>query len=211
MIAKLLISSSLDIRQKLIDKLLDKENITNPHPDLLFITDGEKLGIEQAKIIKEHFVYKPMVAKGKVAVVESADNMTLEAQNALLKTIEELSENSLLILGANTDAHFLPTVLSRLEITNIQDTDNQPETNKFADDIERLLNSNMQERFEYIEKLKDKNEFLNALTYHFRQKLLEKPDTKLAKFLGELISANEWAAQNVNIRGILEYLMIIMP
>ena len=69
-----------------------------------------------------------------------------------------------------------------------------------------LLKSNVEQRFEYIEKLKERQEFLHAMVQYFHKKL---PDYK--DFAKELLQAEEWAEANVNIRGILEYLMLKMP
>ena len=54
--------------------------------------------------------------------------------------------------------------------------------------------------------LKDKSEFLHVLVSCFHQKLPSYSD-----FSKELLQAEEWANANVNIRGILEYLMQVMP
>lgn len=73
-------------------------------------------------------------------------------------------------------------------------------------DIEKLIGSSIEERFEFIEKLKDKESFLLSLVAYFHKKL---PSN--AEFVKELLQAEKWAKQNVNIRAILEYLMLKMP
>ncbi|KKQ83326.1 MAG: hypothetical protein UT04_C0033G0009 [Candidatus Daviesbacteria bacterium GW2011_GWF2_38_7] len=76
-----------------------------------------------------------------------------------------------------------------------------------------MLDSSFENRFEYVEKIKNKEEFLHCLVYFFRQEMLKnaykKPD--VLQFLKELLPAEQWAKQNVNIRAILEYLMLVMP
>ena len=212
MVAKILISSSLEDRITKINETLTKHDLKKEHPDVLYIKDGEKLGIEQARKIKNHFVYKPNKAKGKVVVVETADNMTVDAQNALLKTIEELPENGLIILGASTDANFLPTIISRSQIITFNLVGHkQPTYEVYAQDIEKLIKSGISERFEYIEKLKDREEFLQALVQYFHNQLISHPRGVTSEFLKELLEAEKWAAQNVQIRGILEYLMLKLP
>ncbi|TSC65421.1 MAG: DNA polymerase III subunit delta' [Microgenomates group bacterium Gr01-1014_80] len=221
MIARLLISPSLEVRVKEIEKTLSRENFSPDHPDLLYFPNDSKLGIEQARKIKGHFSLKPYSAKGRVAVMEDASALTLEAQNALLKTLEEPPEEALLLLGAKSESDLLPTVLSRCQIV-ILGSGTTPESNKDSgqnqNDIENLLQSSIEERFEYIEKLKDREEFLHDLVIHFRNQLHQLShdrstfDAKeLNKFLRELLQAEEWAVQNVNIRAILEYLMLVMP
>lgn len=200
MIARLLIAPALEVRQKEIAKILD---LKKDHPDVLYFDSGEKLGIEQAREIKAHFSLKPYSAKGRIVVLEDASTLTIEAQNALLKTLEELPIEGLFILAAASEDKLLPTVLSRCQIVRFQATGYRQQA---TEDIKKLLSAKIEERFEYIEKLKDKKEFLSALVFYFHQKLPANKD-----FLKELLQGEQWAAQNVNIRATLEYLMIIMP
>ena len=212
MIAKILISPSIKIRIEEIDKILSQAEYSKNHPDLLYLDSNEKLGIEQAKQIIDHFSMKPYQAKGRAAVLEDTSKLTVEAQNALLKTLEEPPEEAILILGAASDVNFLPTILSRCEIVilnSIQDPKEMPK--QVRHDIEVLLSSTTEERFEYIEKLKDREEFLHEMTNYFQKDLRSHPGRVNLKFLKELLLAEQWAAQNVNIRAILEYLMLILP
>ena len=210
MIARLLISQSLEIRKIELKKLLEQAGLRNPHPDLFYIDSFQKLGIAEARKIKEFFSLKPYSSKGRAVILEDATNLTPEAQNALLKTLEELPENGLFILCANSDAPFLPTVLSRCQIINLSSKFQAP-SSKFSLDIEKLLESSVEQRFEYIEKLKDREEFLQFLISYFHQNLASHLEGGNVNFLKELLQAEQWQKQNVNIRAILEYLMLAMP
>jgi|SRR3989344_3122529 len=205
MIARLLIGSK-NARLEKIEELLKEVKIKNPHPDLLYFSSDSKLGIAEARKIKEHFSLKPYSAKGRAVVLEDGSILTLDAQNALLKTLEELPGEGLFIMGAASDSKFLPTVLSRCQVERLQVTAYSGQEENLKEDIEKLLGSTVEERFEYIEKLKEKEEFLQTLLNHFQQKL---PSN--AAFLKELLEAEKWQKQNVNIRAILEYLMLKMP
>lgn len=213
MIAKLLISPNLEDRKKEIANQLASHigSGNTDHPDILYFPADSKLGIEQARKIKEHFSFKPYQAQGRAVVLEDASSLTIEAQNALLKTIEELPENSLLILSATSDAQLLPTIISRCEI--IHPVNNKRSTSEVeqSDEIEKLLDSTIEERFEYIEKLKEKEEFLQALVKYFHHNLPSHISSGNVNFLKELLQAEKWQKQNVNIRAILEYLMLVMP
>lgn len=219
MIARLLISSSIQSRIGKIDKLLSEADLKKNHPDVLYFKETDKLGIEQAREIKQHFSLKPYSALGRAVIIENAAVLTIEAQNALLKTLEEPPAEAILILGASSDANLLPTILSRLEIIHLDTTniDTLAYNSNYAEDLNKLLSSSIEERFKYVEKLKERQEFLHAMIYFFRQKMIE-PTTpqrpglaKLKDFLRELLQTEQWAKQNVNIRAILEYLMLKMP
>lgn len=196
-IARLLISES-------IEKIKEEIGINPKHPDVLYFKQGEKLGIAEARKIKEHFSLKPYSAKGRTVVIEEAENLTLEAQNALLKTTEELPTDAVLILGAKSEANLLPTILSRCQVTRIQNSEFKIQN--YQEDIEKLFKATTEQRFEYIEKLKDKEGFLLSLTYFFHKRLPAN-----SHFLKELLQAEQWAKQNVNLRAILEYLMLVWP
>lgn len=220
MIARLLISPSFDTLKEEITKFL-APHLTGgnsdyqKHPDLLYFTADSKLGIEQARKIKKHFALKPYSAKGRMVVLEDASALTIDAQNTLLKTLEELPTEAILILGASSDVNFLPTVLSRCQVIRLKETDYNLNGDDYSKDLERMISSSIEERFEYVEKLKNKEGLLHFMAQYFRQQLytptlsLTRLDAK--NFLQELLQAEKWANQNVNIRAILEYLMLVMP
>lgn len=211
MIARLIISHSQDSLKKEVDGLLKKVGLKKPHPDLFYIDSTQKLGIAEARKIKEFFSLKPYSAKGRAVILEEASDLTTEAQNALLKTLEELPEHALFIMCANSDATFLPTVLSRCQIIRLQGTGYRGQEENYTEDIEKLLDSSIPERFEYIEKLKDREEFFHSLLNYFHQNLASHLEGGNVNFIKELLQAEQWQKQNVNIRAILEYLMLVMP
>ncbi|MBI2011570.1 hypothetical protein HYS91_02260 [Candidatus Daviesbacteria bacterium] len=208
MIAKLLVSSDLSLRIREIDKILNISNLSRGHPDLLYLGADEKLGVEKAKLIRDHFSLRPYSAKGRAVALENASNLTLEAQNGLLKTLEEPPLGAILLLGVPSEFDLLPTIVSRAQVIYLNAVGGE-QVEKFAKDIEKLITLNLEKRFEFIEKLEEKEEFLKALTIHFRKKLHKDP--KWIDFVKELVDAQHWAKSNVNIRGILEYLMLKMP
>lgn len=97
------------------------------HPDVSWIgREGKNsLGIRQ---IRERIVAdvhtQPYQSAYKVYVIEDADTMTPEAQNALLKTLEEPPSYVVLILLAASSTGFLPTILSRVVTIRFQPLQN---------------------------------------------------------------------------------------
>lgn len=90
------------------------------HPDVLFINSDnqEAIKIEQTRELKHYFTLSPYEANYKVAVIEQAGRLTIEAQNSLLKILEEPSKNSIIILIAKAKQNLLPTIVSRCQILN---------------------------------------------------------------------------------------------
>ncbi|HLD01475.1 MAG TPA: hypothetical protein VJC10_01235 [Patescibacteria group bacterium] len=86
-------------------------------------TKSEKLsiGIAEIKKIQKKIILKPIKSKTKAVVILDAQNLTIQAQNALLKTLEEPPNNTIIVLVAPTIEVFLPTVLSRCTIIVIDE------------------------------------------------------------------------------------------
>lgn len=84
--------------------------------DALFISPGENgtIGIDEARRIKGFLWQKPIASPRRTLVVDSAERMTEEAQNAILKITEEPPPSSLLILVASDAEGLRGTITSRL-------------------------------------------------------------------------------------------------
>ncbi|QCF26221.1 DNA polymerase III subunit delta' [Hydrocarboniclastica marina] len=87
------------------------------HPDLrtLVPEDSRVIKIDQVRRLGEFCVRSPQVAGRKVAIVDSADRLNLNAANALLKTLEEPVEDVQLLLLHHAGEPVLPTIRSRCQ------------------------------------------------------------------------------------------------
>jgi DNA polymerase III gamma/tau subunit len=91
----------------------------------------QSIGIEDVKLMQKKIVLKPIRSPQKAVIIEDAHLLTTEAQNALLKVLEEPPANTILILGANTKESLLPTILSRCQLFVLEE-DKKKLTNKKA-------------------------------------------------------------------------------
>ncbi len=94
---------------------------SNNHPDFMCIEpDGNSIKIEQIRYLQKRIQEKPIISDKKVYIINEADAMTSEAQNCLLKTLEEPPEfASIILIGSNENA-FLSTIKSRCMILHFQ-------------------------------------------------------------------------------------------
>lgn len=100
--------------KQFITKLLGIEGEVTKHPDVIWTKpDGKQLKIDQVRQMQRQIALKPYQASLKVAVLEEAEKLTTEAQNALLKTLEDPPNSTVMILLASKGDYLLPTVLSR--------------------------------------------------------------------------------------------------
>lgn len=83
-------------------------------PDLAIVEpEDKKIKIEQIRNLQSKISEKPVEANRKIYIIKEADTMTKEAQNCLLKTLEEPPEYAILILIATSESQILPTIKSR--------------------------------------------------------------------------------------------------
>lgn len=85
------------------------------HTDFMLINaeDGKSIKIEQIRVMQEKIVEKPILSARKVYIINDAELMTKEAQNCLLKTLEEPPEYVIIILIVSNESKLLNTVKSR--------------------------------------------------------------------------------------------------
>ena len=83
-------------------------------PDIITITHAKNsIGVEEIRRMRADLQIKPYSSAHKIYLIPDAEKLTVQAQNALLKTLEEPPEYAVIILIADGLVNFLPTVLSR--------------------------------------------------------------------------------------------------
>lgn len=85
------------------------------HPDVILIEPGESgtIKIEEVRDVIKRAGYRPFEACRRVVIIDEADALVPQAQNALLKTLEEPPSASVFVLVSSMADALLPTVLSR--------------------------------------------------------------------------------------------------
>lgn len=93
-----------------------RQVLSNNHPDLIYVTHKKSSGIgvdDVREQINDTIRIMPYSGRYKIYIVDEAEKMTVQAQNALLKTIEEPPSYAVLMLLTTSQEAFLPTILSR--------------------------------------------------------------------------------------------------
>ena len=100
-----------------------KQAIGRNQPDIIYVKHEKPNTISVDDIrtqVNNDIVIKPYSSKHKIYIIDEAEKMNVQAQNALLKTIEEPPAYAIIILlTTNADA-FLPTILSRCVTLNVK-------------------------------------------------------------------------------------------
>lgn len=106
----------------------------NNHPDFILINkESETIKIEQIRELTNKIIEKPIISSKKVYIINDAEKMTKEAQNCLLKTLEEPPEFAVLILITSNENLLLTTVKSRCMKINFHAISNE-EMKKYCEE-----------------------------------------------------------------------------
>ena len=92
-------------------------------PDIIYVSHDKPNVISVDDIrqqLNNDIVIKPYNSKYKIYIVDEAEKMNVQAQNALLKTIEEPPAYGIILLLTTNADSFLPTILSRCITLNLK-------------------------------------------------------------------------------------------
>ncbi len=161
----ILLSSDPKVQQVYLTTFLkeyeiDPIDITRVTKETSVKQNIQSLGIADVKNMQKQLFLKPIKSKTKAVIIQDAQLLTTEAQNALLKVLEEPPEATIIVLVATSKETLLPTILSRCQMIELQ-TDNKKLTEKaragYTEFIVSLENLSIGERLKKAEQLaKDK-------------------------------------------------------
>jgi DNA polymerase III delta prime subunit len=128
------------------------------NPDFLLIEE-ESFGIDDARNLEKWAIGKPLMGEMKVSLVV-AKSITFEAQNALLKVLEEPTLGTYIFINLENLGGILPTFISRVRILQFPVSENSNATS--AENIgSNFFNSKIKEKLSIIRSLakkEDKND-----------------------------------------------------
>lgn len=180
--------------QKILD-ILSLSSLPNS-PDIKIVIPKKSIGIDMVREIEKFLVIKPIKLKRKIVIINSAQNLTIQAQNALLKTLEEPPGNCQIFLEIQNEDNLLPTIISRCQKINLGNknllNEEDPKHTERVKIIIELLDSNEKKRLDYTEinkqKLANKEyalELLDASLSVLRDKMLLNENPKNADILNK--------------------------
>ncbi len=101
--------------------------VSGNHPDVLVIDSGEDESIKIVKVreLIQRTQLRPFEGRKKIFIIHDVENMTLEGSNALLKTLEEPTQDTLMILTSSSAENVLTTVKSRCHVMRFSPVSNR--------------------------------------------------------------------------------------
>ncbi len=213
----LIISTDEAFIEEKISDLLDKLNISQNSVDFLIIdqnSEESSIGIDVTRKLKKWLSVKPFNSENKLVVIKNANLLTIQAQNSILKQLEEPNPNHYIALVLENRQMLLPTVLSRCEL--IADLKHRQSYNN-----KNIIQLNRAEQFSLIEeilKIKDhillnKNikDLLRDSLIYLEQELIKDPYNKTIRDNIALVEQTTiMITANTSKRLALENLLINM-
>ncbi|WP_308652340.1 DNA polymerase III subunit delta [uncultured Anaerococcus sp.] len=94
---------------------------TNPDIEII---DKDVIDIGTIRNLIKDMVIRPVNNKIKIYIIQNAQNLRIEAANAMLKSLEELKSYSLIVFTVDNAGKILPTIRSRCQIISLNTTKN---------------------------------------------------------------------------------------
>jgi hypothetical protein len=211
----LVITPNRDLANSYVSGLL-KESRVDPL-DINLQTYEKDMGIEDVRNIQKTILLKPFRGKTKAVVLDPRKGITLEAQNALLKILEEPPNNTIMVIISTNKEIVLPTIISRCKVVILQEKEvklAETDHSRFQNDLETLINGVLGDKLKLAEHItKDKADssiWLGKMAV-FLKNILEKKgnDFKYLNFLKELQKTYKTVkSTNVSQRTALENLFL---
>ncbi len=96
-------------------------DLNKTSPDIFEIVPAKQsISIDEVRNLKKHIFQKPVKLPVKMIIFREAHKLTLEAQNALLKILEEPPGKAIIILESENKQNLLPTIRSRVVIRELK-------------------------------------------------------------------------------------------
>lgn len=190
MISHLLIAEKKRFADKYIKDRLKGKN------DLLFeiLPEGKKYSIGEVKmVLAEMKVYNP---QKRIFYFPSFDSSSIEAQNAMLKALEEPPPNVQFILAAGSESKLLPTIVSRTKVITVGTRQKKDEDPDIATALDRYIREGSIKSLEFkyftCKNLEEAIAISDQMIIFFKKRLGS--DVRAAKILKEIL----------RLRGLLE-------
>ncbi len=216
--AVLVIGNTLKIREKKVFEIIKNANlklVEKENPDLLVIKKEKgknSIGIDLVRKCTTFLSTKAYSAKNKAVIIHDAHLLTSQAQNALLKTLEEPPAGVLIVLSAKTENSLLPTVVSRCRKIHAERDDTEEIKSNYK--LKTIKMMDFGQKLELAQEIGkfEKEEIvlvLEDLITQGREEMLNFADKSSVQFLKRALEIKKDIEEtNVNARLALETIFI---
>ena len=173
------------------------------HPDFFIIDEqDETIKTEMMKKLTKDILEKPLENKKKIYIINNSENMTREAQNTLLKTLEEPPEYIIIILITTNTNLMLNTIKSRCINIIFNKLSDDELKNYFKEDITKEFLKFSEGSISKAIKIKEKEEMYQQINTEIK-KIEQLNELEILKLKSIIFNKKE------DIEEILEYLNLV--
>ncbi|MBI4066467.1 hypothetical protein HY411_02010 [Candidatus Gottesmanbacteria bacterium] len=199
--AYIITGGSRDERSDHINKLLNERSVS-PHDIITIVPEPMSIGVDSVRSVEVRLSIHPVASNCHAVIVRDAHAMTLDAQNAFLKTLEEPPGDALIILETSQPDALLPTILSRCQLVNLGNTSykqKKEEILQCIDTLKYLMDASPGKRLKKIDELaktrEDTAAFVDSAITALRKELIT--SHAHARLLRALLTARSHILRNI--------------
>lgn len=158
-----IVLSQQDGREIVFNILKKDLNFTvHQNPDFL-VLENKSFGIDEVRNLEKWVINKPFLSEIKVSLL-IIDTITFEAQNALLKMLEEPPLGTYFFINLSSLGNILPTLLSRVRVLDLSSADQSVDLT--AENAQKFFKAGLKQKFAIIKNLsksEDKSELKDLI------------------------------------------------
>jgi hypothetical protein len=189
--------------------------------DIVHITQDEtSIGISDVRDFNKRLQLKPKESEHLVGIIDHAEALTQQAQQALLKTLEEPPASVYILVSVTRESMLLPTILSRCQLISLSDTTTHTpeELEAYWQKLSLLMKATpgqvIAQCATFSKTKEDIGAFITGAIASGRSKLrdhtLSDTDKKhLAAILHKLLAAKEYETTNIALLAVVESIFLI--
>lgn len=212
----LIVGGTKEGRLNKAQQMTNSRRIGNFDKIVLEEKNVKSIGIDQIRQLQHQLSLKPYASSYKMAVVTSAEKLTVQAQNAMLKLLEEPPRKTIIILSAQNPDLLLPTIVSRCQVVSLSlkpqvELDKEIFNSQFSI-LNSILKAGVGERIKIADEIavnrKEAIKFCQAQLVIWRERMLKRSTVKLIR---EIQKTSTMLEANINPKLALENLLLHYP
>lgn len=204
-----------DKRETSLQDYMDRWHIV-PVDIIRLAAEGEHITIDEVRDFQKRLLLAPMQSPYTVGVIQDASLLTIEAQQALLKLLEEPPPRAYILLETDSADQLLPTIVSRCQIIRLSaDSESDAELVTATQTINSLMGDGAGEVFALVDAhtgdRTEAKQWVRTLLSAARVILLSRyqkntstDSNKIVRFIRRLQKAQTQLAVNCNPKLVLD-------
>lgn len=187
-------------------------NPTN-HPDVIWFNQTEPLTIDMSRVLAKEVLTKPYSEKYRVFILQNLELATIEAQQALLKLLEEPPAHIKFILTTSYPSMILSTILSRVQLEVVESSREEAsgEIKENATELRDMSFKTLADRLNWAAKPEIQENPISTILNLISQQIRifeKKPNAENTKKLKTLQTCLDFLRAKTNTKLSLEWLAL---